>query len=184
MSVVKHWDDELLARRMSALCEVPFGSWLGSSALIETLNMSIAMSEWGPEGARRFNEQAGAIIVVDVLSFSTCVDIAVARRASVYPFPYGDRSAAKRMAMTLGAEVAGPRGSSEYRFSLPPTSVRHRGRKQARVAKPEWCFHLRGSPYRAGSCRLPEECGSSRQEGSGSCAGYRDRGHSGRRTLA
>jgi hypothetical protein len=43
--------------------------------------------------------------------------------ATVYPFAYGDRNAATRMAITIGAEVAGPRGRSEYCFSLSPTSL-------------------------------------------------------------
>jgi len=85
--------------------------------------MAIAVSEWGPEGARKFDGQAGAIIIVDVLSFSTCVDVAVARGAMVYPFPYGDCSAAAKVAMSIGAEVAGPRGSTNYQFSLSPSSL-------------------------------------------------------------
>jgi 2-phosphosulfolactate phosphatase len=85
--------------------------------------MPAAVSEWGPEGARKFDGLAGAIIVVDVLSFSTCVDVAVARGAMVYPFAFGDHSSAAGAAMTLGAEVAGPRGSPEYRFSLSPSSL-------------------------------------------------------------
>jgi 2-phosphosulfolactate phosphatase len=85
--------------------------------------MSTAVSEWGPEGVRKFDGHVGAIVVVDVLSFSTCVDVAVARGAIVYPFAHGDRSAAARMAMTVGAEIAGPRGSSEYRYSLSPSSL-------------------------------------------------------------
>jgi 2-phosphosulfolactate phosphatase len=85
--------------------------------------MSIAVSEWGPEGACTFDGRVGAIVIVDILSFSTCVDIAVARGAIVYPFAYRDRGAATQMAMRIGAQVAGPRGSSEYRFSLSPTSL-------------------------------------------------------------
>ena len=73
--------------------------------------MSIAVSEWGPEGARKFGEAAGAMVIVDVLSFSTCVDIAVSRGATVYPFANGDCRAAAHMAKTVGAELAGPRGS-------------------------------------------------------------------------
>jgi 2-phosphosulfolactate phosphatase len=85
--------------------------------------MSIAVSEWGPEGVRKFDGHAGAIVIVDVLSFSTCVDVAVARGAMVYPFAYDDFSAAAAAARTIGAEVAGPRGSTEYRFNLSPSSL-------------------------------------------------------------
>jgi 2-phosphosulfolactate phosphatase len=63
------------------------------------------------------------MVIVDVLSFSTCVDVAVARGAMVYPFPYGDFRAAEVAARTIGAELAGPRDSTEYRHSLSPSSL-------------------------------------------------------------
>jgi 2-phosphosulfolactate phosphatase len=63
------------------------------------------------------------MVIVDVLSFSTCVDIAVARGAMVYPFPYGDFSAAAVAAKAIGAEIAGPRGGTEYHYSLSPSSL-------------------------------------------------------------
>ncbi len=85
--------------------------------------MSSAVSEWGPEGARRFDGSVGAIVIVDVLSFSTCIDIAVSRGAIVYPFHYRDPTAALDAARVLGAEVAGPRSSATHRFSLSPVSL-------------------------------------------------------------
>jgi 2-phosphosulfolactate phosphatase len=85
--------------------------------------MSSAVCEWGPRGARRFDGSVGAIVIVDVLSFSTCIDIAVSRGAIVYPFHYRDPTAAMDTARVLGAEVAGPRGSAQHRFSLSPASL-------------------------------------------------------------
>ena len=85
--------------------------------------MPSAVCEWGPEGACKFDAKVGAIVIVDVLSFSTCVDIAVARGAIVYPFGFHDPRAAFEVAKDLGAEVAGPRGSSNCRFSLSPASL-------------------------------------------------------------
>ena len=85
--------------------------------------MSLAVCEWGPEGARKFDGTVGAIVIVDVLSFSTCIDIAVSRGASVYPFHYRDPAEATEAARVLGAEVAGPRGSANYRLSLSPASL-------------------------------------------------------------
>jgi 2-phosphosulfolactate phosphatase len=85
--------------------------------------MSSVVSEWGPEGARKFDANVGAIVIVDVLSFCTCVDVAVARGAIVYPFGLHDHGAAIEAARVLGAEVAGPRGSSDYPFSLSPASL-------------------------------------------------------------
>lgn len=85
--------------------------------------MVAAFSEWGIEGARRFGSQVDVIVIVDVLSFSTCVDIAASRGASVYPFASGDRAAASRVAQAIGAELAGPRGSPEFRYTLSPASL-------------------------------------------------------------
>lgn len=82
-----------------------------------------AFSEWGIEGARLFDGRVGAIVIVDVLSFCTCVDIAVARGAVVYPFADGQHGAAKDFAISLGAEIAGPRGDAAYRYSLSPASL-------------------------------------------------------------
>lgn len=51
------------------------------------------------------------------------MDVAVARGAIVYPFAFGDGSAAAKAAITIGSEVAGPRGNIEYRFSMSPSSL-------------------------------------------------------------
>ena len=85
--------------------------------------MSATVCEWGLQGARMFDGNVGAIIVVDVLSFSTCIDIAVARGAVVIPFGFHDQKAAKEAAKALGAEVVGPRGNLDHRFSLSPASL-------------------------------------------------------------
>jgi 2-phosphosulfolactate phosphatase len=72
--------------------------------------------EWGEEGLRAAR---GVIIIVDVLSFSTCVDVATARGATIVP--YGRRDdAAEMAAMTVGAELALPRGQGRY--SLSPST--------------------------------------------------------------
>jgi 2-phosphosulfolactate phosphatase len=49
--------------------------------------------EWGARGLRELSPQSDVVIVVDVLSFSTAVDIAAARGALVYPYPFKDDSA-------------------------------------------------------------------------------------------
>ena len=74
--------------------------------------------EWGAAG---LDTLAGAdvVVVVDVLSFSTCVDVAVARRAEILPVAMKDERAAE-FARERRAELAGRRG--EARYSLSPAS--------------------------------------------------------------
>ncbi len=62
---------------------------------------------------------ADVVIVVDVLSFSTCVEIAVARGVVVFPYPWMDAGAAE-FADRHGAQLAGPRSGSG--FSLSPAT--------------------------------------------------------------
>ena len=74
--------------------------------------------EWGARGVDAL-APAEVAIVVDVLSFSTCVDVAVARGATILPYRFKDASAAE-LARDEQAELAGERGSARY--SLSPAS--------------------------------------------------------------
>src|SRR4029077_15051531 len=74
--------------------------------------------EWGVNGLAAL-APSDVVIVVDVLSFSTCVDIAVGRGAAVLPYEWKDASAVA-FAERQHAELAGPRESSRY--SLSPAS--------------------------------------------------------------
>ena len=47
-----------------------------------------ARFEWGRQGAAALTEPSGVTVVVDVLSFSTAVTIAVGRGMTVYPHPW------------------------------------------------------------------------------------------------
>ena len=55
-----------------------------------------ARFDWGEDGLRALAPFATTIVIVDVLSFSTAVDIAVSRAAAVYPARWKDERAARR----------------------------------------------------------------------------------------
>src|ERR1043166_5604090 len=79
---------------------------------------STVRCEWGPSATSAL-APAEVTIVVDVFSFTTCVDVAVARGAAILPYPWGDASAAE-FAQRHGAELAGKR--NQARYSLAPDS--------------------------------------------------------------
>ena len=76
------------------------------------------VSEWGLSGAQAMMDQADVFIVVDVLSFSTCIDVACANGATVFPFPIDDRTASENEAIRLSAELAGKRSDKRSKYSL------------------------------------------------------------------
>jgi 2-phosphosulfolactate phosphatase len=71
--------------------------------------------EWGEAGLDAL-APADVVIVVDVLSFSTCVDVATGRGAAILPYRWKDASAAA-FAWQHGAVLAGRRGAAEYSLS-------------------------------------------------------------------
>lgn len=77
--------------------------------------------EWGLDGARTVTSGADLAVVVDILSFSTCVSVALDRGAEVIPFPWQDTSA-EDFAAHHGALLAGPRNGGG--LSLSPASIR------------------------------------------------------------
>lgn len=76
--------------------------------------------EWGPHGARQLSETSDVTIIVDVLSFSTSVDIAAGRSIRVLPYN-GPLEKAQAFADHHGAELARRRGQGG--FSLSPASM-------------------------------------------------------------
>lgn len=77
--------------------------------------------EWGKSAIDHLGTDADVVVIVDVLSFTTCVDVAVGRGARVIPYRFKDQSA-EDFARMNGAILAGGRGSgSEY--SLSPASL-------------------------------------------------------------
>jgi 2-phosphosulfolactate phosphatase len=76
--------------------------------------------EWGFAGLRVLSEQCEAVVLVDVLSFSTSVAIAVGRGAAVWPHSGNDR--AEELARAIGATLVRGRNTREGR-TLSPASM-------------------------------------------------------------
>jgi 2-phosphosulfolactate phosphatase len=79
-------------------------------------------SEWGLAGVETSRDRVAVLVIVDVLSFSTAVDIAVGRGAAILPFPYGDADAARVAADAADALLAAPRNAGGQ-LSLSPRSL-------------------------------------------------------------
>jgi 2-phosphosulfolactate phosphatase len=77
--------------------------------------------EWGLAGVQALAPVSDVLIVIDVLVFSTAVDVAVAQGASVLPYRWRDGSA-EAFALTKGALLASSRSAGGY--SLSPQSLR------------------------------------------------------------
>jgi 2-phosphosulfolactate phosphatase len=82
------------------------------------LNISF---EWGLQGVRSLAPQSDVVVIVDVLSFSTAVDIALAHGAEILPYRWKDASA-DQYARSKGALLAGPRSTCAG-YSLSPASL-------------------------------------------------------------
>ncbi|MBC9208950.1 2-phosphosulfolactate phosphatase [Roseomonas aerophila] len=74
-------------------------------------------------GVTALHSRVAVLVIVDVLSFSTAVDVAVSRGATVHPFPFKEIEAAQRAASQLGAKLARPRAAAGGQFSLSPASL-------------------------------------------------------------
>lgn len=74
--------------------------------------------EWGQAAAAAL-APADVTIVIDVFSFTTCVDVATSRGAAILPYAWKDASA-EDFARAQGAALAGKRRQSRY--SLDPES--------------------------------------------------------------
>jgi 2-phosphosulfolactate phosphatase len=81
----------------------------------------ISRCEWGCEAVNAL-APADVIIVVDVFSFGTCVDVAVSRGVTMIPYGWNgwNDPGAAEFARAHGAELAGKRRMSRY--SLGPKS--------------------------------------------------------------
>ena len=80
--------------------------------------------DWGPPGATAISPGTTAVVVVDVLSFTTSLSVAIDEGIEVFPFRFRDASAAA-FAATRGAVLAvGRREAGDAGVSLSPLSIR------------------------------------------------------------
>ena len=77
--------------------------------------------EWGVDGLSHVAQGAGAVVVVDVLRFTTAVSVAVGRGAVVLPYVWAAGDAARAYAARHDAELAGRREDGHW--SLSPTDL-------------------------------------------------------------
>jgi 2-phosphosulfolactate phosphatase len=79
--------------------------------------------EWGLAGATELSRVSAVLVVVDTLSFTTAVTVAVERGIRVHPFPWDDQ--AEQYATRIGAVVAAGRShtSRERPWSLSPAAL-------------------------------------------------------------
>lgn len=81
--------------------------------------------EWGLTGARELAPEAACLVVVDVLSFTTSVTVAVEAGTRVFPYAWRDGTAAA-FAHDKGAQLAVGRraGTAQTPWSLSPAALR------------------------------------------------------------
>ena len=77
--------------------------------------------EWGLQRLGALGAISDVIVIVDVLSFTTAIDIATARGGVIFPYPLKGESAAD-YANSLNAKLASPDRTKG--FSLSPASLR------------------------------------------------------------
>jgi len=78
--------------------------------------------EWGQKGVEALSSTSDVVIIIDILSFSTCVDIVTGRLASVIPYKWKDETAAE-LAKNKNAILADKKRQYSTSYSLSPTSL-------------------------------------------------------------
>lgn len=78
--------------------------------------------EWGEQGVAKLAPISDVVVIVDVLSFSTCVEIATNNGAIVFPYQWKDESAAD-YALSVNAQLASSKRTCNDGYSLSPASV-------------------------------------------------------------
>lgn len=78
--------------------------------------------EWGIKGVELLSSISDVIIIVDVFSFSTCVDMVLSNNSIVFPYRYKDNTSTL-YAKNINAELASFDRNDKNKFTLSPTSL-------------------------------------------------------------
>ena len=102
--------------------------------------------EWGPQGLRLLSETCDCVVIVDVLSFSTSVTVAVGRGAAVWPHSGHER--AEELARAIGATLVRGRNMREGRTLSPASLLEVHQTPTGRVKVPAALRpYMRGQEY-------------------------------------
>ncbi len=82
-----------------------------------------ARFDWGLAGAAELGKACAVLVVVDVLSFTTAVDVAVGRGMRVHPFPWGEQADAYARRVGAVAAVGRTAVTAERPWSLSPAAL-------------------------------------------------------------
>lgn len=80
--------------------------------------------EWGEQGVAKLAPVSDVVIIVDVLSFSTSVEIATNNGATIFPYRWKNESALD-YAKSVNAELASSQRKCTDGYSLSPSSLRN-----------------------------------------------------------
>jgi len=78
--------------------------------------------EWGICGVTQLAPISDVVVIVDVLSFSTCVEIATSREAIIFPYRWQDDKAIA-YARSVNAILANRQRTTSAGYSLSPSSL-------------------------------------------------------------
>jgi len=82
--------------------------------------------EWGLAGAAALAPSSSCLVIVDVLSFTTSVTVAVEAGMKVFPYPWRDETAAEFARQNQAQLASGRRAASaDAPWSLSPAALRH-----------------------------------------------------------
>nr|WP_189333493.1 2-phosphosulfolactate phosphatase [Actinoplanes ianthinogenes] len=83
-----------------------------------------ARFDWGPVGAEAVAAGAAFVAVVDVLSFTTALSVAVEHGVAVLPYPWRDDTAAETAARCDAELAVGRSAAGADEISLSPAAIR------------------------------------------------------------